>query len=56
MKTNRKSLAIFFFFGTGAWTQGLHFKPLHQPFFVMGIFEIGFQELFTWADFELWFS
>jgi hypothetical protein len=23
------------FCGTGAWTQGLHLEPLHQPFFVM---------------------
>jgi hypothetical protein len=35
---------IFKFFcvgGTGAWPQGLHLEPLHRPFFVMGIFEIG---------------
>jgi hypothetical protein len=33
----------FFFFlcGTGAWTQGLHLEPFHQPFFVKGFFEIG---------------
>jgi hypothetical protein len=25
-------------YGTGAWTQGLHLKPLHQHFFVKGFF------------------
>jgi hypothetical protein len=35
-------LSVFFFFcGDGIWTQGLHLKPLHQPFFVKGFFEIG---------------
>jgi hypothetical protein len=23
---------LFFFGGTGAWSQGLHLEPLHQPF------------------------
>jgi hypothetical protein len=23
---------FFFFFSTGAWTQGLHLEPLHLPF------------------------
>jgi hypothetical protein len=27
-----------FVWGTGAWTQGLHFEPLHQPFFCDGFF------------------
>jgi hypothetical protein len=25
--------------GIGAWTQGLHLKPLYQPFFVMVVFD-----------------
>jgi hypothetical protein len=25
----------------------------HQPFFVLGIFEIGSRELFVWAGFDL---
>jgi hypothetical protein len=32
-------LLFFFFCGSEIWTQGLHFEPLHQPFFcacVMG--------------------
>jgi hypothetical protein len=29
---------FFFFWGTGAWTQGLYLKPLHQPFFCDGFF------------------
>jgi hypothetical protein len=29
---------IFFFLGTGAWTQGLHLEPLHQTFFIKGFF------------------
>jgi hypothetical protein len=45
--------AFFFSCGTGVWTQGLHFEPLHQPFFVMGFFEIGFK---VWAGFEPWSS
>jgi hypothetical protein len=28
-------------------------EPLLQPFFLMGIFEIGSHELFAWAGFEL---
>jgi hypothetical protein len=31
---------FFFFCSTGAWTQGLHLEPLHQPF-MLGIFKIG---------------
>jgi hypothetical protein len=27
--------------------KSLHLEPLHQPFFVMGIFEIGSRELFA---------
>jgi hypothetical protein len=30
---------IYLFCGTGAWTQGLNFEPLHRPFFVMGFFQ-----------------
>jgi hypothetical protein len=33
---------IYFLWGTGAWTWGLHFQSLHQPyFFCEGFFEIG---------------
>jgi hypothetical protein len=40
-------LLLFVFCGTGVWIQGLHLKPLHQPFFMVGFFfEIGSQELF----------
>jgi hypothetical protein len=38
---------------SGAWTQGLYIEPLHQPFFVMGFFEIESRELFALAGFEL---
>jgi hypothetical protein len=31
----------FFFCSTGAWTQGLHLEPLHQPIFCEGFLEIG---------------
>jgi hypothetical protein len=37
---------LCFFFGTGVWTQGLYLEPYHQPFFVMGFFEIGSCKLF----------
>jgi hypothetical protein len=47
---------FFFFCGTGAWTQGLLLEPLHQPFFVMGIFKTGSCKLFAQAGFELWSS
>jgi hypothetical protein len=40
-------LFFFFFHHTGFWTQGLYFEPFHQPFLVMGFFEIGFRELFV---------
>jgi hypothetical protein len=33
--------------------QGLYLEPLKQPFFVIGIFEIGSLELFALAGFEL---
>jgi hypothetical protein len=42
---------VFFF-----CAQGLHLEPLHQPFFVVDIFEIGSHELFAWAGFEPQFS
>jgi hypothetical protein len=47
-----EQLFFSFFGGTGAWTQGLHIKPLHQPYFCEGFFKIGSQELFAWAGFE----
>jgi hypothetical protein len=47
---------FFFFCGTGAWTRGLHLEPLHQPYLCEGFFEIGSQELFAQARFELWSS
>jgi hypothetical protein len=27
-------------------------EPLHQPFFMMGFFGLGAQELFAWAGFK----
>jgi hypothetical protein len=29
---------FYFLGGTGAWNQGLHLEPLHQPFFCEGFF------------------
>jgi hypothetical protein len=29
------------------WTQSLHLEPLHQPFFVKGVFKIGSYKLFA---------
>jgi hypothetical protein len=43
---------ISFSCGTGAWTQGFHLEPLHQPYFREGLFAIGSRELFPWVDFE----
>jgi hypothetical protein len=43
---------VFSFCGTGVWTHGVHIEPLHQPFFVMGFFEIGSLKLFAQAGFE----
>jgi hypothetical protein len=37
---------LFFFFSTGAWTQGLHLEPLHKGFF---------QDKVTWTIFWDWF-
>jgi hypothetical protein len=37
---------------TGAWTQSLHLKPSHQPYFYEGFFKIGFCELFARSGFE----
>jgi hypothetical protein len=31
----------------------LPLEPLHLPLFLLGIFEIGSRELFTWVGFEL---
>jgi hypothetical protein len=30
---------FFFFCGTGAWSQEIHLKPLHQPYFCEGFFK-----------------
>jgi hypothetical protein len=38
--------------GTGVWTQGLHFEPPHQPFFMKGFFEKDLAELFAQAGFQ----
>jgi hypothetical protein len=38
--------------GAGVCTQGLHLKPLHQPFFVKGFLQIGSHKLFAQAGFE----
>jgi hypothetical protein len=49
------SKIIVFFCCTGAWTQGLHLKPLHQPFLcvcVMVFSKLGSWELFARAVFE----
>jgi hypothetical protein len=49
---------LFFFFGSpGVWIEGLTlatqallpFEPLHQPFLVVGFFNIGSLELFVWG-------
>jgi hypothetical protein len=48
-------LSLSLFCSTGVWTRGLYLEPLHQPFFVLGFFEIGSHELFAWAGFELRF-
>jgi hypothetical protein len=45
-------IQFFLFCGTGAWTQGLHLEPLHQPYFYEGFFEVGSLELFAQADFK----
>jgi hypothetical protein len=42
--------------GAGAWTQGLHLKPPHQPFLAMGFFKIGSHKLFAQAGFKPWSS
>jgi hypothetical protein len=44
--------SFFFFCCTGAWTQGLHLEPLHQPYFCEAFFETESLELFVWAGFE----
>jgi hypothetical protein len=46
-------IIIIIICSAGAWTQGLHLEPLHQPFFVMGFFEIGSLKLFAPAGFKL---
>jgi hypothetical protein len=45
---------LFIYCGTGALTQDLHLEPLCSGLFVfvVGIFEIGFCELFVRAGFE----
>jgi hypothetical protein len=47
------SMMIFFFCSTGIKNQGLYLESLHQAFFVIDFFEIGFCELFAQAGFEL---
>jgi hypothetical protein len=50
-------LFLFFFCGTGVWTQGLMLARqvllllhlLYQSFFVMGFFETGSHKLFAWG-------
>jgi hypothetical protein len=32
---------FFFFCASGVLTEGLYLEPLHQPFFVNSLFEIG---------------
>jgi hypothetical protein len=41
------SWCIIIIIDTGAWTQGLYLEPLHQPFFVMGFFDLGSLKLFA---------
>jgi hypothetical protein len=43
---------LFIYFSIGALAQGLHLEPLHQSFFVLGIFKIGSHKLFPWDGFE----
>jgi hypothetical protein len=52
------TVASFFFFfgGTEDWTQGLRLEPLLQPFFMLGIFEMGSCELFAQTDLQPRFS
>jgi hypothetical protein len=52
-KGDSENVLFFFFHGTGTLTQDLHLKPLHQPFFVKGFFEIESCEVLAWADFKL---
>jgi hypothetical protein len=42
-------LALFFFGGSRAWTQGLHLEAVHQSYFCDEFFEIGSGELFAWG-------
>jgi hypothetical protein len=35
---NKAIKGFFFFCGLEVWTQGLHFEPLHQPYFCDGFF------------------
>jgi hypothetical protein len=46
-KTLEKVLRIHFFFECVCVCVVLGFEPLHQPFYVMGYFKIGSQELFA---------
>jgi hypothetical protein len=43
---------VCFFFGL-PFLATLPLEPLHQPFLVLGIFEIGSHELFAWVGFKL---
>jgi hypothetical protein len=40
---------LFFFCGTGVWTQGLHLEPLHQPFLWFVLFCLFFQDRVFWT-------
>jgi hypothetical protein len=41
------AILFSFFCSTGVWTQDPHLELLHQPFFVMDLFEIGSRKLFA---------
>jgi hypothetical protein len=57
-------LLLFFFCGTGVWTQGIHLEALHQSFFFLFSCDrffcffnkIGSCELFSQPGLELWSS
>jgi hypothetical protein len=45
--------SFFFFFAVLVLELRAYLEPLHQPFFVMGVFKIGSHEPFARAGFEL---
>jgi hypothetical protein len=51
-QTQGKHESIFFPLWYCGLNSGPTLEPLHQPFFVIGFFEIGSQELFVWAGFK----